>query len=173
MASARLSLLLAASLAPPLASALLLHPTLPSSPIAPLRLPSSSSTPAIEMVASKEIFSAYLEQSPSMQKTLTKVPPPMVDGGAAAAIAATAAAGFALTPSSRLAVNVVGGALGSTVGVFGRKKLVEERKKAALPAVAALLASGLQEVTPDKLSAIMKEYGVEKSEFQAGLGEVA
>ncbi|KAL1514823.1 hypothetical protein AB1Y20_003908 [Prymnesium parvum] len=140
--------------------------------IAPLRRGSASRSNALHMVAVKDIFSKYVEKSSSVQKTLTKVPPTVVDGGTAAAIAATAAAGFALTPSSRFAVNVVGGALGSTVGVLGRKRLVEERKKAVMPAVAALLAEGLQNVTPEKLVAIMKGCGVDKAEFQATLGEL-
>ena len=59
-------------------------------------------------------------------------------GAGAALLAVTGAAGFLLTPSRRIAVNVVGGLGTAAIGNIGRKRLTDERQKAAVPAVARL-----------------------------------
>ena len=125
-----------------------------------------------QMVTTKEVFSSYLDGVPSVQKTMTTVPTPVANGALASVVAATAAVGFVLTPSSRIVVNGVGGAIGGAIALPFRKRLVGERKKAAIPAVAALLSDGLGAVTTDSLSTISKDYGVAKDEFQLQLSEL-
>ena len=129
-------------------------------------------SPNIAMVSTKEVFGQLYEASPPVQKTMSGLPTPVAKGAGAALMAATGAAGFLLTPSRRLAVSAVGGGLTAAIGNIGRKRLEEERTKAAVPAVAALLAEGLQNVTPDRLASIMDEYGVPKKQFDEQLGEL-
>ncbi len=126
----------------------------------------------VSMVTAKEVFGQYYERSTPVQKSLQTVPPAVAKGGMASVVAAAAATGFVLTPSRRLAVNIAGGAISGGMGVIARKRLAEERQKAALPAVAALLSEGLQKANPDSLASIASEFGVAKKTFQTQLGEL-
>merc|ERR1719498_622462 len=65
----------------------------------------------LEMVGSKEVFSQIYEKSPASAKTLQSIAPPLAKGAMAGVVAASAAVGFVLTPSRRIAVNAVGGAI--------------------------------------------------------------
>ena len=66
-------------------------------------------------------------------------------------------------------MQVFGGALSALAGNKARAKLSAERQKAAMPAVAGLLAQGLPQVAPESLSAVATEYDVPKKEFQSQL----
>ena len=100
------------------------------------------------------------------------LPTPVAKGAMAGLVGVTAAAGFILTPSRRIAVNAVGGALTAQIGNIARKKVAVERQKAAMPAVAALLAEGLQSVDASALGAIASEYNVPKKQFDSQLGDL-
>ena len=71
------------------------------------------------MVAAKDVFAAYAEAPPPLQKTLKDLAPPVAKAPVGAVVGAAAAVGYVLTPSSRLAVNAVGGVLTGTAGFFG------------------------------------------------------
>ena len=125
--------------------------------------------PPISMVAAKDVFAAYAEASPPLQKTLKDLAPPVAKGSVGAVVGAAAAVGYVLTPSSRLAVNAVGGVLTGTAGFFGLgKRLAEERQAAA----AQLLAGGLADVTSEKLEGLADDYGVPRDEFAKQLGSL-
>ena len=124
------------------------------------------------MVTAKEVFGQYYERSPPVQKSMQSVPPPVAKGGMAAVVGAAAAVGYALMPSRHIPVNLVGAALTGGLGVIGRNRLGEERQKAAVPAVAALLSEGLGKASADSLGAIADEYGVPKSTFQSQLADL-
>jgi len=124
------------------------------------------------MVAAKEVFGQFYEASPPMQKSMQTLPPPVTKGAMAGLVAVTGAAGFLLTPSRKLAVNLVGGGLTAFGGNLARKRLADVRQKAAIPAVAALLAEGLGKATPETLAAIAAEYDVPAKQFQSQLGEL-
>ena len=124
------------------------------------------------MVNAQEVFGQYFEASPPVQKSLQTLPPPVAKALSIAPIAVTGAAGFILTPSRRIPVSALGGALAGAVGNIGRKKLSDERQKAAMPAVAAKLSQGLQQVSAETLSAIATEYDVPKKEFDTQCGEL-
>ena len=129
--------------------------------------------PPISMVAAKDVFAAYAEASPPLQKTLKDLAPPVAKGSVGAVVGAAAAVGYVLTPSSRLAVNAVGGVLTGTAGFFGLgKRLAEERQAAAAPAAAQLLAGGLADVTSEKLEGLADDYGVPRDEFAKQLGSL-
>ena len=158
-----------------IAAALLIAPTAGFQPAPAFATPlhaSRSNVADIAMVSSQEVFGQLYEASPPAQKTLQSLPPPVTKGAGAALLAVTGAAGFLLTPSRRIAVNVVGGLGTAAIGNIGRKRLTDERQKAAVPAVAALLAEGLPKVTPDALNAVMEEYDVPKKQFDQQLGEL-
>lgn len=138
----------------------------------PLRAQCPRAAANVAMVSSQEVFGQLYEASPPVQKTMSGLPTPVAKGAGAALLAVTGAAGFVLTPSRRLAVNAVGGGLAALAGNIGRKRIDDERTKAAMPAVAALLAEGLGNVSPDALQAIMTEYDVPKKQFDTQLGEL-
>jgi len=132
---------------------------------------------AARMVSAKEVFGQYFEASPPVQKSLQTLPPPVAKGAMAGLVAITGVAGFALTPSRRIAVNTVGGALAASVGNIARKRLTDERQKAAMPAVAALLAEGLPKAegmtaASESLAAIAVEFDVPKKQFEGQLAEL-
>lgn len=139
-----------------------------------VRMPQQAarSPQALAMVAAKEVFGQFYEASTPVQKSMQTLPPPVAKGAMAGLVAVTGAAGFVLTPSRKLAVNAVGGALTAFGGNLAAKRLADERQKAAIPAVAALLSEGLTSVTPGRLAAIASEYGVPTKQFQLQLGEL-
>jgi len=132
--------------------------------------PRTAATPF--MVAAKDVFGQYYEASPPATKTMKMMPPPLAKGAMAGLVAVTGAAGFVLTPSRRIPVNLIGGALTGAVGNVARKRVSAERQKAAIPAVAALLSEGLPKVSQETLAAIASEYDVPKKEFQSQLAEL-
>ena len=125
-----------------------------------------------QMVSAQEVFGQYYEGSPPVQKSLQTLPPPVAKGAMAGLVAVTGVGGFLLTPSRRIPVNVVGGMLASTVGNLARKRVAEERQKAAVPALAALLAEGLGKVTSEALSSVASEYDVPKKQFETQCAEM-
>jgi len=135
-------------------------------PVAAVR----SSPPA--MVAAKEVFGQLYEASPPVQKSLQTLPPPVAKTAMAGVVLVTGAAGFALTPSRRLAVNGVGGIITASLGNIAAKRIADERQKASKPAVAALLAQGLKSATSESLAAIGAEFDVPKKEFEAQLADL-
>jgi len=84
----------------------------------------------------------------------------------ASVVAASVAVGYALMPSRYIAVNAVGGAVTGIGGLFARKRLVKERRAAAIATLAALLSLGLPKVTAEALAAIQKELDVPTKEFE-------
>ena len=141
----------------------------------PLHATSSSQCPNwrhVQMVSAQEIFGQVYEASPPASKTLSSLPPPVAKSAGAAVLGLTYVAGFALTPSRRIPVNAIGGGLTALVGNLGRKRIENERQKAALPALASVLSQGLGNVTPENLEAIMAEYDVPKKQFESQLGEL-
>jgi hypothetical protein len=124
------------------------------------------------MVAAKEVFGQFYEASPPVQKSMQTLPTPVAKTAMAGLVAVTGAAGFMLTPSRKVAVNIVGGGLTALGGNLARKRLAGERQKAAIPAVAALLAEGLGNATPETLAAIAAEYDVPAKQFQSQLSEL-
>lgn len=124
------------------------------------------------MVTAQEVFGQLYEASPPVQKSMQTVPPIAAKGAMMLPVAVAGAAGFLLTPSRRLAVNTVGGAVAASVGNIGRKRLADERQKAAVPAVAAALSEGLTKVDSEALAAIASEYDVPKKQFESQLAEL-
>ena len=135
-------------------------------------LPVCRRATSAHMVSAQEVFGQYFEASPPVQKSLQTLPPPVAKSAMAGLVAVTGAAGFLLTPSRRIAVNTVGGALAASVGNIARKRLSDERQKAAVPALAAVLAEGLPKVSVEQLSAIATEYNVPKKQFESQLAEL-
>ena len=86
-------------------------------------LPVCRRAEAAQMVTAQEVFGQYFEASPAVQKSMKTMPPPVAKGAMAGLVAVTGAAGFLLTPSRRIAVNTVGGALAANVGNLARKRL--------------------------------------------------
>ena len=125
-----------------------------------------------QMVSAPEVYTAYYESLPSMQKNLEKTPAPVATGAMAGVVGAAGALGYLLTPSRRIAVNVVGGAITGSVGLLARKRIAQERKEAAGPAVAKMLSGGLQSVTAEDLASVASEYGVGKKQFQSQLSQL-
>ena len=128
--------------------------------------------PPVMLASVQEVFGQLYERSPPVQKSLQSIPPPVAKAAPMGLVGIAAATGFFLTPSRRLAVNAVGGALSGGLGAVARKRLAGERQKAAVPAVAALLSQGLQKADAASLAAIAEQYGVPKKEFSAQLSEL-
>jgi len=122
-----------------------------------------------QMVAAKEVYKEFLLSAPPVQKSMKSLTPMAASGVKNGVVAAAGIAGYLLTPSSKVAVNAVGGVLSGGLGVLARKRFSEERREAAVAAVASLLSNGLQTVTPAELAAVADRHGVPAQRFQKQL----
>jgi hypothetical protein len=127
---------------------------------------------AVRMVAAPEVYDAYVQSQPMVRQKIKDVGPSATKGGLAGIVAAAAAVGYVLTPSSRIAVNAIGGAATGALGLVARKRLAEERRETAVTAAAAVLSRGLSKVSADEVAVIAEQYNVPRPRFQKQLGEL-
>ena len=73
---------------------------------------------AVHMVASKDVYESYAEQAPALQRSLKSMTPAVASSTLNGVVAAAAAVGYIATPSSRIAVNAIGGAFTGGFGVM-------------------------------------------------------
>uniref|UniRef100_A0A7S0J369 Uncharacterized protein n=1 Tax=Calcidiscus leptoporus TaxID=127549 RepID=A0A7S0J369_9EUKA len=127
---------------------------------------------ALTMVAAKEVYSLYVESATPVKKALEGTAAPVATGAMAGVVVAAAAAGYVLTPSSKIAVNAIGGAISGSVGLLARARLEEQRKDAAKLAVAVLLAKGVDSVSDGSIAAAGDRHSVDKKRFQQQKAEL-
>jgi len=132
----------------------------------------SPAAAGLRMVAAQEVYGEYVSLQPMVRQKIKDVGPVVAQGGLAGVVAAAAAVGYLLTPSSRIAVNAIGGAATGALGLVARNRLAEERRETAVTAAAAELARGLGSTNADDLAALAGQYDVPKARFQKQLAEL-
>jgi hypothetical protein len=115
-----------------------------------------------------------LESDTGVTKTIRKSPM-LWKLASYAAIPASAAIGFGIVPSTRLAAHAVGAVATGVAGLIGRNKMTDISSVAAKPAIAqCLIEVGISEPikTQERLKALQKEYSVHPDDFVALCADV-
>ena len=121
-----------------------------------------------------EELQEFTERSPSVAKQVIKAPSLWKLLGLAA-IPASAALGFGIVPSRRLAAHALGAAASSVVGLVGKSKITHVVEASAPPAIAqALIDNGLEDVnaTQRAVKAVQSMYEVEDDDFASMCTEI-
>jgi len=126
----------------------------------------------LRMVAAKDVYDSYCEQAPPLQRSLQSMTPTVAGSALNGVVAAAAAVGYVAMPSSKIAVNAVGGALTGSIGVVARKRLAAKRRESAITAAAAVLSRGLNTVSPEDLASIAESHDVPRAQFQKQLASL-
>jgi len=83
-----------------------------------------------------------------------------------ASVPVATAVGYAFVPTAKVPIKLIGGGLGGYLANEGRKRLLEERFKAAPVAVASLLdAKGFENVDVEEVMEIKKDYQANQAEW--------
>ncbi len=124
------------------------------------------------MLDASKVFDDYCDKAPPAHLTIEKAGPAATQGAMSAVVAVAGAVGFIATPSRRIPVNAIGGALSSGLGLLARSRIKKERREAAATAVAARLRAGLASTTPEELASLAESYDVPRAQFQKQLAEL-
>lgn len=124
------------------------------------------------MVAPQQVFKLYYMKAPYLQRKIVDLPTSVAQYSTTGVSAASALLGFLSVPSGQLWIGGLGALLGSRIGGHAGTRLVTHRQKALLPAVAALLAENMVELSEDMLYEISVKCGVSVEEVQLELGEL-
>jgi hypothetical protein len=121
----------------------------------------------VETSGGMEELQELTEQEPALAKQVRKSPSLWKMAGYAS-IPLSAALGFGLVPSRRLAVHLVGAGATGVLGAVGKSKIDSITETAAKPAIAqVLLDNGLEDVenTAQKVKDVQNVYGILDEDF--------
>lgn len=115
-----------------------------------------------------------LESDTGVTKTVRKSPL-LWKIASYAAIPASAALGFGMVPSTKMAANAVGAVATGVAGFIGRNKMTDVAGSAAKPAIAECVIEygiGDPAETAEKLEALREEFSVHPDDFKSLCGDV-
>jgi hypothetical protein len=121
-----------------------------------------------------EELQEFTEKVPTIAKQVNKAPALWKLVGLAA-IPASAALGFGIVPSRRLAAHAIGAAASSVVGLVGKSKMNDVVESAATPAIAqAIIDNGLDDPkkTQRAIQAVQGVYRIEDDDFASMCTEI-
>lgn len=121
-----------------------------------------------------EELQEFTEKVPTVAKQVNKAPALWKLVGLAA-IPASAALGFGIVPSRRLAAHAIGAAASTVVGLVGKSKMTDVVESAATPAIAqAIIDNGLDDPKKTKRSiqAVQGVYQIEDDDFASMCTEI-
>jgi len=120
-----------------------------------------------------EELQGLCNEGDGLSKTVRKTPRLFKIGGLAA-VPASAALGFLLTPSSRIAASAVGSAITGIAGLVGKSKIDAATEAAAKPAIAqAIVDLGVDdEGVADKIRGVKAEFDVADEDFDVMCGSI-
>jgi len=116
----------------------------------------------------------FTDNSPMVAKQVNKAPALWKLVGLAA-IPASAALGFGIVPSRRLAAHALGAAATTVVGLVGKSKITDVVESAATPAIAqVILDHGLSDLKKTKraIKAVQSVYNVDNDDFESMCTEI-
>jgi len=120
-----------------------------------------------------DAFLEVAEEATKFQKAVGKLSGEAAKAIDYATIPVAAGLGFVLTPSQKMAINVLGGSLFSVAGSFGRGLVKEERQKAAPSVLAEVLSEkGVANVTADEIEKIRVSFELEGEDWDRVLIEL-
>jgi hypothetical protein len=121
-----------------------------------------------------EELQEFTEKVPTVAKQVNKAPALWKLVGLAA-IPASAALGFGIVPSRRLAAHAIGAAASTVVGLVGKSKMTDVVESAATPAIAqAIIDNGLDDPKKTKraIQAVQGVYQIEDDDFASMCTEI-